>query len=431
MLNGADKNSTVVVRQSTPHIDALAKGSKRYTPGQGSNKDGQGVATLTAYYDRSTVDKLNSVASGKATVFNRPNSTEAQDVVTDEFCFTYKIQRSVQTENPHALKFFSALNSMGADIKEAYPRDIDMQRVAIRNRLKYAGIAADMVEYSRGQKRQGIALKILGEATVYADNDLAPGLLAELVIPDPTKRSSANTLKKAHIPPEKVLLEIAPYNPRTLEVRVMAIMRSYASSEDVFKKAMDPKIRTTHLWLNFCESAWFSAITSWAVITKSLMTSGVIKPIVARVNGPYAISGREDGVSGISAILGIMKAFGALPETGTESIGGISPDYRLTKGTREAYTSLKRDVFRKVFYDGQIVQDAFDYDPDTREARGREARSGRIRMQDPTGHMLWNQTNHHRMLIGSLNDAIRTDNEWLVGKISRGSQAGGKADIFR
>lgn len=429
MLASAD-TSKVVVRQPTPHIDSLAKGSRRYTPGMGANKDGQGVATCTGYYDRTTIDKLNSVASSKPTVFNRPNSTEAQDVVTGEFCVTYKIQRSAQTENPHALKFFSALNSIGPDIKEAFPKDIEMQRMAVRNRIKFAGIAADMAEYSKNNKRQGTALRIFGESTVYTENDLAPGLLAELIVPDPTKRSSANNLKRPFVPPEKVLLELAPYNPRTLEMRVVAIMRSYGANEDSFKKGMDPKIRTTSLWINFAESAWFSSLVSWAIITKSLMTSGVIKPIIAKTTGPFSISSREDGLTGIPAILGIMKAFGALPETG-ESNSGISNDFKLSKGTREAFHGLKRDVFRKVFYDGQIVQDAFDYNPDTREASGREARGGKIKMQDPMGSMLWGQINHAKMQIGAINDAIRTDSDWLVGKVSKGSQAGGRADIFR
>lgn len=425
--------STVVFsgQRSSAQYDNLAKGSSSYTPGKGSDKDGQGQATITAYYDKTTVDLFNTQASGKMAVFNKPATVESYDINAGELCFTVKTPRSSQGENVHSLKVQSSLNSIGVDVREAFPNDTEMQRMAIRNRIQYGGIAMDVMTYNGKNKRQGVALQILGESTLYADNDLPPGMIAELVVPDPAKKNSSTSLRRPHVPPDKVLLEVAPYDPKTLSARVMAVIRNYVTDENTFKRGMDPKVKTTNMWISMCESLGNFSLISWAVMTKSLMNAGVIRPIVASSYGPYQISSAENAVNGVPAVLGILKAFGNLPHTGAESTSGIHRNFVLTRSTKEAYSGLKRDILRKVFYDGRIRQDAFDYDPETHETRGRDARGGKIKMSEPYGNALYNQINAFPAVVGALNDAIRSDAEWLIGKIAKGGLQGGRADIFR
>lgn len=432
-MNPSASKIIVPTNNPSPQIDAMAGGNKSYTPGKGASKDGQQLTTLTAYYDKLHFDTVTMQASSKQPVFDTPMDMQCFDVETDEFCISSKVPKNSQTENPHALKVFSSLNCLGVQANQAFPGDIEMQKVAIRNGIRYAGISTDIRKWTKTDegRRQGVALKIGGEATIYADNDLPPGMLVELIIPDPEKRKSSMTLKKGYIPADKVLLEVAPYNPSTLSTRVMAVLRNYGANEETFKKGMDPKVRTTNMWVNLSECCWNSALTSWAVITKSLISSGVIPSIAVSSVGMYSLSRVANGVTGTPAILAVLKAFGSLPSTGTESTGGISQNFALSKSGREAFQALKKDIIGKLYYDGRIKQNAFDYNTTTRGWDGRDARGGKLRMSDPMGAAVYNQLNHFIELVAALNGAIREDNSWLVGKISHGAKAGSKADIFK
>lgn len=262
--------SVVIQGAQVGAIPSLAQGSKTYTPGRGSKKHVQGLVTVRALYDKPTLKRHNETAATRSTVFPKPVTDESLDVVEDEFCFMTKVPRSDVSEDKHSLHIGSSLNGIGADVAEAYPGDAEVQRVATRNRIKYAGIARDTVDYTSGNKRQGLALGIAGESTHFADNDLAPGQLAELIVPLPGKNSTGSYVRKPYVPEGKVTLELAPYAPKNLETRVQAVMRAFTENEDKFRKAMDPKYRTTLMWANVYESWWNHIVTSWAILTKTL-----------------------------------------------------------------------------------------------------------------------------------------------------------------
>ena len=404
--------------------------------GKGSNATEQGMQTITAKYDKTAIDNHNRIASGNRTLYQKPEKPESYDIVDGEFAFTHKMPRSEVTEDKYSVHCVTSLNSVGADAISAFPNDEEMAVEVVRNSIKYAGIARDTVTYSGGNKRQGLALQIAGISSHFANYDSAPGFLAELVVPKPSSLNLAERKRKPHVPVNKVVLEVRPYNPRTIEAKVMAHLRNYLDDEAKYKRAMNTKYRTTQVWINFIDTLFHSDIVTWAMMTSGLQSAGVIKPIelndnpVIRDLAALGAHTDDEPLHGDKTVLVISKCLGILPTPkpdGTDIHSGI----KILAKHVEFFNGLKRQLMQKVHYDGRIANLEFGYDRQTRTNPAKDDKTHRPKMSTPAGRMLYNQLNHTPMVLGAMSDAVSRNQEWVTHKIIKGAPEGRVLDLVK
>jgi hypothetical protein len=403
-----------------------SSGSLPPSAGKGAKATPQNFASVRALYDKPDVDTAIKKATERGSVFKPATKTDAYDLNDQEPTFCVKKVRSSMSEDPNSLHVKSSLTAEGATEKEAFLGDEEMQAIALQNKLMFTGIARDTITYTNGNKRQGLALQVAGVATLYADNDMPPGALAELIVPTPSKINSFNKAIRPNWPAGKVVLEMRPYNPRSIESDVMAVLRNYSADEDKFKKGMDPKYRTTDMWINFCEALYFSHFTTWAVVNDAMIEIGVLDREAFKF-GTNKYFNLGEAARGRDVLLGIMCAFGFLTHC-AEDGRGIN-NVKITKDNRASYLRLKQDLVRRMFTEGKIADHMFGFDRASKTNIGVDEKTNKPK-KNPIGNMVTNQMNHHRMAIGGMSDAIRRKMEWIIGKVIHGAQKGSKADIL-
>jgi hypothetical protein len=102
-----------------------------------------------------------------------PGDTGDQDISAGEFAVTL-VSDSMLT--PNRLNCFTSFNSMGAEAKENFPNDVEAQRAAIMNKIRYVGVPRDSVSKTRqGSGYAGIALQVGGVSSHPATCDMPSG----------------------------------------------------------------------------------------------------------------------------------------------------------------------------------------------------------------------------------------------------------------
>jgi hypothetical protein len=417
--------------------NASSKPARRAS-GKGAKAAEQGMVTIRSVVDRPSMDRLRLQAASRPTVFPKVDDS-AFDIEEEEIAFTHKITRNDVLEDKNSLHIQTSLNCMGAEILDAYPNDQQMQVAAMENRIKFAGIARDSVSYASRDKRQGLALQVAGICSPYIRNDCPPGAFAQLYVPTKQEVQSAETIRRPYLTPGKVTLELRPHNPRTIETKVRAVLRSYVSNPDTFKKAMNERYRTTHVWVNFVEALFHSYLTAWAVITSTLVKSEVISPVTFtaradRALGKNIVNPALPAPGSDEVILGIMTALGALPKTkpdgsSIDNAAGVNT-IQITEAQRALYQGVRRTLQGSVFLDPSHEQLMFAYDLATNVNRAKNDADGRLKLSTPIGNLVYNQINHTTQAVSAMSDAVRRDQELVIGKIVGGASAGGRADVM-
>jgi len=424
---GASINN-VVVGDVVP--ERSSSSSSRTSSGKGARAQPQGLATVRAFYDKATADTLTKTSANRRTLFPRGEKTEVHDIVDGEFAFIYKIPRSASSEDKYSIHCFTSLSGAGADAVEAFPEDEEMATEVVANMVKPMGVARDTVTYDSKNKRQGLALQIAGVSTFDTSYDTPTALIGQLTIPLPSRVNNAERKRRPGVPANKVVLQVRPYNPRTIESKVRCHMRNYLHDAEKYKRAMGSKYKTTFAWINFIESMLRSSFVSWGLMTSHLQQLGIIKKIQFGDAAILVGSGAE-GLSGDELILFIMKGLGVLPGTAPNG-SDISKTVKvgINETHKMFFECLKRELGKKIFYDGRIANLEFGYDRDTRKNLAKSESNKKPIMSKPDGRMLYQQLTHMDGLIGGLSDAINRDRDWLVGKIINGSPEGRKADML-
>ncbi len=417
--------------------------------GRGRKAAREGLVVIRGVYDKAWAAQLQNEGQKLRTVYPHMQK-ENYDVAEFEFLFTRRpSNRQAFSSDPHTMRILSSLNGEGAEAAALFPGDEDFQRIAILNQLKYAGISNDLIRYDDGNKRQGVGVQVAGVISQFASVDMPVGMPVRLVAPSPRELVSDDRTKRPYTPLTKATLEAIPFTPDTIVKEVSAMLRTYISDSEKWKRAMDPKYRQTGAWVTFI-GAWFDhVIMSFMLIADGLEQAKVINPITFRRRDPSAAS--EDKAprpynlqdpnvskprqsrsndaaitdmttgfgqtSGRNVILGMARAFGMLPGT-NDPIPGIHIDAH----HKELYTRLKRDLMARVFYDGRIANMGFGFDGKRNPAV--EPQTGRVRDTTAMGRMLQHQLNHHRVMTSGFNDVMNRQWEWQIGKVIQGAQKG-------
>jgi hypothetical protein len=394
------------------------------TPGRGSKGTPQGMMTVDANHDKTGIAAVRQQAAERKTPYPA-GGDDTGDILTGEDCFVYlRGGNDGLGTGRYGLFVMASLNGLCPEAVEAYPDDRKAQLAVLMNSIKYAGVSRDDSKYSSGAKRQGIALQNMGESHHHADNDMPPGYYAELAPPDDD--GFGEKMIRPYIAKGKVLLEARPHRPDNIGDKVATIIRMYLQDPAKFRKAMDPKLRQTHSWVNVVESMIHSYLTAWAIITGAMMDTKTIRPIEFDPNGFFNLAAPGTNPSGHEVLLGITRALGQLPNLSDQQGREISPRISITGARIDQYTKLRFDLVQRLFYDGRIAPYGYGYNPHTYINEGIDQRKGIIDKQKAKGNMLFNQINHHKRMVGALNDAVCRDMEWRVGKITKAGVMGQK-----
>jgi len=404
--------------------------------GKGSNATEQGMETIRGVMDKRVIDSINTTAQNRKTLFKAPAKPEGYNIEPSEATFCLKVPRSDVGEDKYSAHVMTSLNGLGAEAYEAYPNDEAMAVELLRGQIKPNGFARDTVTYQGGNKKQGTAIQIHGIVTKFASCDSPPGLLAELVIPTPSQFNRSDKKRQPHIPPDKVVLEVRPYNPRTVESQVMTHLRNYFKDADKYKRSMGLKHRTTSAWINFAETLTQSDIIAWGLITSHLMKVGVIAPILFGANPKVRAMSLEATPAvnipaatphGDTVMLAILKALGMLH--GTQTSGSdISPAINITQEHYMLFAAVRREIGAKVRFDGTTANLEFGHDNATKRNPFKDEK-GKPRIHTPGGKLLYLQANNTPATIGALGDALLRNKEFIVGKIVKGAAEGKYIDI--
>jgi hypothetical protein len=434
-MSGTGQGFTITQGSHTSMSDSQGQSGSSImganSPGKGARGFAEGLVTLRCTYDKHGVDTMRRIASSRRTFFVHPEKNEAYDILEGDPVFSHKIPRSGVDEDKYSVHGVSSLNSVGAEAVENFPDDDEMAAEVIKNQIKYIGIARDAVTYDSKNKRQGLAIAVDGRRSVHANYDTPTCTLAEIVVPMPKRLNMVERKRRPGTPANKVVLEIRPYNPRTIESKIMAHLRNYSQDPDKYKKTMGNRYRTTSSWISVIETMIKSSITSWALITSQLAKLEIIGPVTL---GPHKnirdLVHDRDVLTTDDVVLIICKGMALL--NGTKSNGGdINKDagISITPTHMALFSAVKRDLTKKVFFDGRTENFEFGYDKEKRRNPAKEEKTGKPILAKPAGRMLYNQVNHTPELIGALSDVVNRDREWIDGKFIKGGPEGKWVDF--
>lgn len=421
----ANARSTVI---DVTNDRSILGGSTGSSSGKGARATEQGMQTYRGKFDKRVADANTTIASTRNTLYQKPSKPAAMNIEDGEWLYTMKVPRSDSSEDKYSIHALSALNCLGADEVENYPDDEAMAVECLKNKMKIVGVARDTVPYQGGNQRQGLAIQYRGVSTHFANCDMPPGLLAELVLVSPQQLNRAERKRRPHIEPDKVVLELRPHSPRTVEEKVMTHLRNWSRDQDKYTRTMGLKYRTTNSWNSFFETLKRSDLVTWALITSHLQKTGIINNIARGANNriqdiALGVLDGDDLVLTILKMLGVLK--GGLPSGADINVNaGINiTDVHMAMGR-----SLSREIMQKVRFDCTTANLEFGYDHTTKKNPAKDEK-GKARVQTPKGMMLYLQANHTPALIGGLSDALLRDKEFIVGKIVQGAPEGRMTDI--
>lgn len=408
---------------------SLLNGTSGSSTGKGSRGTEQGMQTYRGRYDKKVADMNNTISSNRNTLFQKPSKPAALDIEDSEWLFSMKVPRSDSSEDKYSIHALSALNNLGADEVESYPDDEEMAAECLKNKLRILGVARDTVPFQGGNQKQGLAIQYRGVSTHFANCDMPPGLLAELIIPLPHQLNRSEKPKKPHVEPDKVVLELRPYSARTVESKVMTHLKHYFKDENKYKRTMGLKHRTTSAWSSFIKTLLHGDIITWALITSHLAQRGIIQPISLGDHAAIQDIGEVDSMIGDTLILTLLKMLDVL-QGGKASGADIKPaaHINIKESHMQAGRHLARELGMKVRFDCTTANLEFGYNKDTRSNPAKDEK-GRANLGTPQGMMLYLQANHTPALVGGLSDVLNRCKEFVVGKIVKGAPAGRVTDI--
>lgn len=432
---GGSRSITV---DSTPSISGYGTTGT----GKGANPTEQGMETIRGVMDKRVIDNIKTIAESRKTLFRAPTKSEAYNIEPGEATFCLKVPRSDVGEDKYSAHVMTSLNGLGDAAVEAYPGDEAMAVEVIKNQIKPNGFARDTVTYQGGNKKQGTAIQIHGIVGKFANYDSPPGLLAELVVPLPSQFNRADKKRQPHVPPDKVVLEIRPYTPRTIESKVLVHLRNYFKDSDKYKRTMGLKHRTTSAWVNFVETLTQNDMVAWGLITNHLTELGIIQPILLGTNSKARtmsvvdtpiVDIPEDVPRGDTVVLALLKALGLLHGTrqSGEDIPHVDGEFGIINITSEHYSlfnAVRRELGAKVRYDGVTANLEFGFDRVTKRNPNKDDK-GKAKIHTPGGKLLYMQANLTPALVGGLSDALLRDKEFIAGKIVKGAPEGKICDI--
>ena len=385
--------------------------------GRGEYGTPEGEVNTSAYYDEVNTTTNYNTSRSVRTTYPPPHKPSTLNITMHDNVFRHKNARYDLNSSSHRLQVMSVINGMGVEAAEMFPGDIEMQKLAVKNQIQpMKAIATDYKEYSSSEDIQGLSLQTLGKKYRMTNYDISPGEYIELDLPDPRKIEKGEYISKPGDEVDAYKLEVKPYRPSSLGSTVLTHFVNQLKNSQNYRKAMDPKFRSTDMWLNAGESMFNFTTLSGIMFLYRMMKSKALNASI-NPNGPFNMGpGLFDQNDPEKMILVLARAFGLV--NSASKIQGVAP---LNNVKLTSYRNLKREILFSVITDGSVKNLLFGY------ANGKNPGIGpqnRIMDDTPHGQLITQQINAFNMAVSGLADAYQNSLDWVDGLCVDGATKG-------
>jgi len=386
----------------------------------------QGEIGFGFKFNASLATNLFSMGLETQTVYPA-RAKEVLDIRTGEFCYVQKMDKRMKSAPlPGVLTSF---NGSGAVAATLFPNNPELQTQAIMNSIRVIGSAFDNVPFLPGQSRSGdITVQVAGVRSRIAKHVLSPGTFLEYYLPTIKDLSNGNNVREPNMHPDKVTLEVRPFDHKLAAERVILHIRSVIYEQERWKAAMNPNYRSTQSWLSMSES--FLAFSQFAGLL-FLNQFGFDFAKAVYNDGARSIPSDDDirkkvehTVLVLAQRLGTLASSVTLPFPPENSL--VLPDI----DDENVLEDKKRRFLGSVFWDGQIMELGFGYVAGSNQMKGVDQNTQKLQVSTAYGNFLHQQLNTAPKLISGLVDAFRRQQENIAGMVVRGASEGQQSSFL-
>jgi hypothetical protein len=405
------------------------------SPGGGPNATPQGKVNVAVNLDYSFLEKASKVIG--PTIWPATANDECRHVAQTDVLLQEVGPGLVKDEEGNLIvnvgtgvtKVFSSLNGVGADAAMSYPDDPDMQLLAFRNQVKFAGISRTGHIYKKNDN-QGFAAQHRGIFSVTAVTKTPVGFYAQVRFPPPSdfygNSAGRERVVRQGIPPAKATAELVPYLPETVGARWKTIMGHYLRDRKNFMRAFGARHQRTE-----ATAAAADAQTNFVLVSFLSMLNALVKKEVITwqfvQDSEFQLVGDTDNATSTENLLALARGIGIISDPSRE-YPQVLP---LTAQRQTDWAALTQELLRGVFYDGSAANTAITFDMDnTGRVLGRDPTTGQVLKQNPFGQLFTAQLNSYRAFLSAVNAVMLSEHEWIVGKWIKGATTEATGDIL-
>jgi hypothetical protein len=387
------------------------------------------IVTKMALQEKNRKDKVS--------VYNGAENETVWNIAEHEICYT--VTSSANPRNDVRMLVLTALNGMGSEESAHYPNDPEMIRLAVRNKIRLAGIANMYLSAERGMHERGVSIALAGLNTLWQGTGVGPNIrpgdevVAEVPLVGANNAYMHGVGQRAEpgIPEAKYRLQARARDPvhpaRMLSKHLIEATRDHGR----WKKAMGLHYRSTDMWLTVVRRFSDSYTTGLVLGVGKMIEAGWLQPtgqLARLLTGDAVVPAAPAPRSEASRRQGIHVAAHLAEFLGLTRDNGLSG--AVTVDDARDFKTMRAELGQIFFHDPKNL--AYEYgfvaptpggDPATSLAR--HARSGVVKSNDAYGDLLTHQLNHVGRAAAAYYMALQEDQKLHLGKALTGANPNG------
>lgn len=388
--------------------------------GRGEYGDPEAEVNQKVHYDSIHASAL--LNSQYRSVYPSPRKPGTMAIRPHDNLFMMKDSRLDSYTSSHRLEVLGALNGLGVEAVDLFPTDIEMQKAAIKNSIvPTKSIALDNKNYMEVEDQQGLSSQTNGKKWSMTNYDIKPSQYAQLDVPDPRKIENGEYISKPGDEADAIKLETKPYEPSSLGSVVLTHFMNQLKNSANYKKAMNIKYRSTHMWLNAGHATFNFINLSFVMGLYRMIKGGFMTINIPQFLGngkPNPLDlGLPNNASVDTIILTLARAMGLIQSS--SKIQGVAP---LTNTKINNFSNFARDLHASVITDGSITNLLFGYNNATKTNPG--TKNNEVISDTPYGQLITEQFNAFNKLTSGIADAYQTELDWVTGLVTDGNKKG-------
>jgi hypothetical protein len=379
--------------------------------------------------------------------------------------------------NDSKMAVLGSLNGQGAVATSRYaadPRAQDIIRLAVKNKIKYVGVAYQNAEMTRGNVERGVTVQMGGLRTLPAGNGrfgedsgdnnvIKPGDLLCADVPVPGREGlmpGPGSHSRRGVPDDRYTLQVRRCTPLSSGQNLMTVVHRLLEDEQKWAIVMGERYSGTSAWASAASELFNSYLTASLLVVGRLMAAGLIAPTTlaglvastpadsAALVGAAAVGNQAGPISDVQqaalstaadTFVGHLAELLRVVET-REYTGDDSPADNLRAsadprgaGLATTLRTLRMNLLQTIFYSGKRLN--FEFGFTTQDAAGRVSSTGRYRntgevnRDTTTGRLLEAQLQHASRACAGFHNAILDDLRMIIGKAATGATSYGSGNV--